>query len=342
VNCSQYREPAGAIAQSRAVNSQQVKQRQHWRYHNDDGRPYGDNRGAAPVVAKFNRLARMVARILDENAGFRSRTETTKERPKGTRFTSFLAFPARLQSRNQSPRKMTVSSELTDKFELEILATMSNYYGWIMDIFAPFVRGHVVEYGAGMGTISQQLVPLAERVTLVEPSPNLVEGLRAKFRDNPKIEVVAESLEQHVRGVDVPMSNTVVLVNVLEHIEDDRQALAALVRILRPGGYLLVFVPALQGLMSKLDLKFGHFRRYQRTDLVEKVAEAGGETQLCHYLDFIGILPWFVLNKVMGATAFHPRLISIHDKLVVPVSRTVERVIPPPIGKNIILVARKN
>lgn len=199
----------------------------------------------------------------------------------------------------------------------------------------------MVEYGAGMGTISQRLVSLADRLTLVEPSPHLVQVLQGKYRNNSKVAVVGEGLEQHARGVSAAAFNTVVLVNVLEHIEDDQQALAALFRILQPSGRLLVFVPALQGLMSKLDVMFGHFRRYQRNDLIEKVAQAGGKTEVCHYFDFIGVLPWFFLNRLMGATSFNPRLISFHDKFVVPVSQAVERVIPPPIGKNIILVAQK-
>lgn len=230
---------------------------------------------------------------------------------------------------------------MSDEFELEILAAMPNYYGWIMETFAPFVRGHVVEYGAGTGTISQRLVSQADKLTLVEPSANLAAVLRTKFRDDPKVEVIEQSLEQRVVKMGDAAVDTVVMVNVLEHIEDDHQALATLLGMLRPAGHLLIFVPALQELMSRLDLKFGHFRRYHRADLVAKVTGAGGQVQVCRYFDFVGILPWFFLNKLMGATAFSPGLIHIHDKFVVPVSRAVERVVPPPIGKNIILVARK-
>jgi SAM-dependent methyltransferase len=230
---------------------------------------------------------------------------------------------------------------MADTFELEILAKMPNYYGWIMDTFAPFVRGLVVEYGAGTGTISQRLAPLVDRLTLVEPSIDLVAVLRAKFRDNPKVEVVNENLDQHVARMGVAAVETVVLVNVLEHIEDDRQALAKVFRMLLPNGRVLIFVPALQALMSKLDLMFGHFRRYRRTELIEKIVQAGGEPQICSYFDCFGVLPWFFLKKLIGAKSFNKNLINIHDKFVVPVSRAVERVISPPIGKNIILVARK-
>jgi SAM-dependent methyltransferase len=230
---------------------------------------------------------------------------------------------------------------VTEEFELDTLAAMPNYYSWIMQTFAPFVHGKVVEYGAGIGTISQHLVPLAQRLTLVEPSPNLAHVLRGKFGNDPKVEVIQQSLEQHAGTMDADAITTVVMVNVLEHIEDDRQALAALFHMLEPDGRLLIFVPALQALMSKFDRMVGHFRRYHRIDLITKIEDAGGRAQICRYFDFAGVMPWLLLNKVMGATRFNPKFVGINDKFVVPMSQALEQLVPPPIGKNIILVALK-
>jgi SAM-dependent methyltransferase len=224
--------------------------------------------------------------------------------------------------------------------DLEVLADMPNYYAWIMDTFSPFVAGHVIEYGAGAGTVSQRLVPLAERLTLVEPSVNLVAKLRARFANDVQVEVIGKTLEAHVADLEVNTAGTVVLINVLEHIEDDRKALSQLLRILRPGGHLLIFVPALQILMSKLDVIHGHFRRYHKNDLASKVVAAGARLIICRYFDFAGVLPWLILNKWGGSTTFNPKLVQINDKAVVPISKIVER-IPPPFGKNLILVASK-
>lgn len=234
---------------------------------------------------------------------------------------------------------------MTDVFyegrDLEVLADMPNYYTWIMDAFSPYVRGRVIEYGAGAGTVSARLAPLADELTLVELSTNLIEPLRARFSRDPKVKVISESLEEHAAQLGAEAVDTVVMVNVLEHIEDDREALTHLLRILKPGGHLLLFVPALQGLMSKLDLMHGHFRRYHRPDLAGKVKAAGGEVLHARYFDCAGVVPWLLLNKLMGSTTFNPALIDIHDKYVVPVSRAFERVVSPPFGKNLILVARK-
>src|SRR5687767_12150491 len=82
--------------------------------------------------------------------------------------------------------------------DLEVLADMPNYYSWIMEAFAPHVRGRVVEYGAGVGTVSARLEPHAAALTLVEPSPNLVGALRSRFVGCAKVEVVNATLEHHV------------------------------------------------------------------------------------------------------------------------------------------------
>ena len=224
--------------------------------------------------------------------------------------------------------------------DLEVLADMPNYYSWIMSRFAPQVRGAVLEYGAGMGTISAHLLPLSTRLTLVEPSPNLSGPLRARFAGVATVDVVHETLESHVVKIEPASVDTIVLVNVLEHIEDDRAALRRLMAALRPGGHLLLFVPALQFLMSDLDRELGHFRRYHRPELAAKVTASGGVVEVCRYMDLIGVMSWFLLNTLLGSTKFNPKMVAINDRAVVPLSRALERVAAP-FGKNLILVARK-
>lgn len=225
--------------------------------------------------------------------------------------------------------------------DLEVLAHMPNYYSWIMDTFRSHVTGDVIEYGAGAGTVSAQLAALAARLTLVEPSPNLVGLLRRRFEAQPAVKVIGTSLEDHVVTLADSAVDTIVMVNVLEHIEDDRDALKHLVRALKPGGKLLIFVPALQALMSKLDEIHGHFRRYHRPELIEKVEAAGARILSCSYFDLIGVFPWFLLNRLLGVTTFNPALVQVNERLVVPASRTMEQIIHPPFGKNLILVAAK-
>jgi SAM-dependent methyltransferase len=225
--------------------------------------------------------------------------------------------------------------------DLEILANMPNYYGWIIELLAPFVAGHVIEYGAGLGSVSERLAPLSERLTLVESSENLIDILYSRFDGHPKIEIVSDTLEAHATRLSPNTANTVVMVNVLEHIRDDQEALSQVIRILKPQGHLLIFVPALHMLMSKLDLVHGHFRRYHKKELISKVTAAGANPVSCRYFDMVGVLPWLLLMKLLRITTFNARMIYFNDRRVVPVSKILER-IPPPFGKNLIMVATKS
>jgi SAM-dependent methyltransferase len=226
--------------------------------------------------------------------------------------------------------------------DLEVLAGMTHYYAWIMDYFAPFARGEMVEYGAGTGNVSVRLRPLAARLDLVEPSPRLAPALRERFRGDGAVAIHETNLETHVAAAPAGAYDGAVLVNVLEHIADDAEALRELFRVLRPGGALLLFVPALPFLFSRLDSVYGHFRRYRRDALVRLVAAAGFEVGSARYLDLLGVVPWWLLNTVGGAVTFNSTLVRLYDRIGVPLTRGIERLFTaPPFGKNVVLIARK-
>ena len=136
--------------------------------------------------------------------------------------------------------------------------------------------------------------------------------------------------------------DAVVMVKVLEHIEDDHAAARGLFAVMKPGGKLLIFVPALTFLYSELDRIYGHFRRYQRTDLSNCIESAGFRIERLRYFDITGVFPWWLLNTVMGKTSVHPPFLTIYDKLLVPPTRLMESILPPPLGKNLILIASKD
>ena len=132
-----------------------------------------------------------------------------------------------------------------------------------------------------------------------------------------------------------------ILVNVLEHIEDDRLALSDIKKILKPGGYMLLFVPALRILYSEFDKLVGHYRRYHRDELGQMVSDTGFEIISNKYCDVLGALPWLVLNRFFGSTELNPALARIYDFIGVPMTRAFELMVPPPFGKNIVLIARQ-
>ncbi len=227
-----------------------------------------------------------------------------------------------------------------DGHDLEVLSQLPNYYGWTVDIFRPFIHGKGIEVGAGSGTVSALLRSHLESLVLVEPSPNLAEILSRRFETEPKVTVINRTFEAYSRTLQDRSQDTVVLVNVLEHIEDDVLAVKEFFRILKPGGHLLLFVPAMQFLYSRLDRMLGHYRRYHLEGIRRLVEGAGFEIILAHYFDLLGVLSWWLINTVGRRTEFNAVMIGLYDRYAVPVTRSIEKLFHPPLGKNIVLVAQ--
>ena len=132
-----------------------------------------------------------------------------------------------------------------------------------------------------------------------------------------------------------------VLVNVLEHIDDDLGALRRLHAMLRPGGALLVFVPANAWLYGSLDALVGHVRRYGREELRTVVDRAGFAIDTLRWVDAGGVAPWYFVGRVLRRRKFDPAVGRLYDRAVVPLLRVVEGAVAPPIGKNLLCIARR-
>jgi SAM-dependent methyltransferase len=222
--------------------------------------------------------------------------------------------------------------------ELEAMSFAANYHRWIVHEIAPYLGDKVAEVGAGMGSVSELL--LREPVKALhafEPSENMYPHLAERLRGEPRASAVNGFFGAGQAGAQF---DSVAYINVLEHIEDDRGELAHAHAALRPGGHLLVFVPALAWLYSDFDRRVGHCRRYTRAQLERAVRDAGFVVERARYFDVAGVIPWYVnfvlLRRPMGAGG-----VSLYDRLVVPPMRVLESIVSPPLGKNVLLIARK-
>ena len=129
--------------------------------------------------------------------------------------------------------------------------------------------------------------------------------------------------------------------NVLEHIEDDERALAELRRVMRPGATLVVYVPALPWLFTTMDTRVGHFRRYRRAELVEKLLRAGFTVGSVRYVDSLGVLATLAY-RLLGSRegTIDPRSVALYDRFVFPLSRLLDRLFERTGGKNLLVIAR--
>ncbi len=229
-----------------------------------------------------------------------------------------------------------------DGREFEAAANLRNYYSWITEILAPCLTGHGVEVGAGQGNFAHYLRPHFTRLDLIEPSEKHAAMIEETCRDDPAVDVFAMPVEAYAEKIGAEARDAICLINVLEHIEDDRAALALFHHLLRPGGSLCLFVPALPILFSKLDKIFGHHRRYLQGDLMAKTTEAGFEIVTCRYMDLPGVFAWGLVNTILGSTNLDARMMQIYDSYFIPPTRWFERIFPPPLGKSLILIAKKS
>ena len=230
---------------------------------------------------------------------------------------------------------------------LEVGGGLPRYHDWLMSFFQPHLRGRVLEVGAGLGTVSARYVSGVDQAILIEPAVNLHAKLAARFATYSNVRTTCGFLDDVV-GKDVdgcsiePKSfDAAILVNVLEHIPDDAATAKLLFSLVKPGGALMIFVPALPILYGELDRTVGHHRRYTRASLTRVVEDAGFASEKMHYFDLLGTLPWFVTGRVLKRSKVGDGSAKAYDRFVVPACRFVDRLTGPRLGKNIVCVARR-
>jgi SAM-dependent methyltransferase len=226
----------------------------------------------------------------------------------------------------------------TEDFEFAALSEAVNYRRAIISEFAPFLKGRVLEIGAGIGQISEAILqlPQVRELVGVEPDQRFQQGFRQRL---PEIRLVNGTAANLAAGETF---NGAVMVNVLEHIEQDLAELVNLHNILKStGGYLCLLIPARQEIYSDLDTHFGHFRRYNRTDLRRKLETAGFTIEKIFYFNFAGYFAWGLRFRLMRSMSFDINQVRLFDRRIFPVMRWLEsRICRPPIGQSIIVIAK--
>jgi len=189
----------------------------------------------------------------------------------------------------------------------------------------------VLDFGAGNGRFIAQLKHPAAIVHAIETDkqhhPTLA---RLNASVSEKLETVADN------SVDFAWS-----FNVLEHIKDDSGALKLLVDKLKPGGRLLVFVPAFPCLYSNMDRLVGHERRYCQQELLQKIALAGASVESSQYVDSLGFLAALAYRFLQGSGELNPRSIQFYDSFIFPLSLGLDKLAARVAGKNLLIHAKK-
>jgi SAM-dependent methyltransferase len=222
---------------------------------------------------------------------------------------------------------------------LDNLDGADNYAAWICDMAEPFLGPTVLEIGAGHGTMTQLLIRKQHAVVASELSERCIGVLQDRFAGEPSVSVLHGDIGAAEAGAPY---DSVLMINVLEHIEDSGGALRQIAGLLKPGGSLVVWVPAFDLLYSEFDRKIGHHRRYRRRQLQAELDGAGLETRDIRYANMAGAFGWLLVARILKRTPTGGRPVEIHDRWILPVTRRVESTVRAPFGQSLFAAAVKS
>ena len=222
---------------------------------------------------------------------------------------------------------------------LEILTEAKNYNRWIAENFYSHVKAPLLEFGSGIGNISE-LLSTYTPLCLTDTDERMLAHLKNKFSHINDVSVNFLDITQPPPEHLVGSFQTVIGINVLEHIEDDEKALVHLGNVLKPSGRLLLLVPAKKWAYTDLDKQLGHFRRYEKKELAEKLAKASFQIEKLYFFNIVGLMSWIIRDKIQRSGGLRPYQISSFDSIV-PVLKIIESKVSLPVGISLIAIAQK-
>jgi SAM-dependent methyltransferase len=226
------------------------------------------------------------------------------------------------------------SAEYSGIANLEVMEEAVRYNDFLARLVVSVAPpgGRLLDFGAGTGRFAGRVAAQGFDVVCVEPDRRLRGELERKG-----LRATAD-----LAGVPSGSIDAVYSLNVLEHIEDDAAALEGLRRVLKPGGRLLLYVPAFMMLYSAMDRRVGHVRRYRKQPLARLVRNAGFTVEEVRYADSLGFAASIAL-KLFGSRSgdLSPGTVRFYDRWLFPLSRALDRILSPVVGKNLVLRATR-
>lgn len=238
--------------------------------------------------------------------------------------------------------KYRFSSNYSDpgKVTLDALEHAPRFNQWMYESVKPWLGQRVAELGVGRGNLSRHIKG-HDHVLLTDYRTDYLEELRAKWSHHPHLEI--GKLDMTARADFDQLTkfapDSVIFLNVLEHIEDDRAVLKALQETVPDGCRIVVLVPYNLKLYSDFDRALGHFRRYEKKELEDKMRDAGLQVEHQFYFNKMGVFAWYVANTLGRQGSLKPWQLKIYNFLT-PVFRVLDDILPTT-GLSTVVVARK-
>jgi len=233
---------------------------------------------------------------------------------------------------------VTDGAPSTQEHAFDVLESLERYNRWIVDHLHPYVGSRLLEVGAGTGNLTRFFLR-CEEILAVDIDPSFLGEFGRRFAGYPRVKTEVMDVGAPADPLGERRFDSVLCVNVLEHIPDDQGTLKRFRNHLVPGGRLLLLVPAHAALYGGVDRSAGHVRRYDRKGLAGKLVAAGFIVEKLRYFNMLGALGWWV-NVRLLRRRYLPQGQSRLLNLLVPLLRLEDRV-SPPFGLSLIAVATR-
>src|SRR6266481_1436686 len=200
---------------------------------------------------------------------------------------------------------------------LDALSAAPRFNAWMADTIRPYVGERVLEIGAGIGNLTRALVPRRKSYVATDIDSEHLARLATRFQHRPNMLIRYCDLARTSDFTDLSETmDSVICLNVLEHVEDDMQGLRNIHSVLKPGGRAIILVPHGQEIFGTLDVALGHFRRYSHAELKGKMEQVGFRVE--RILDFnrISRPPWYVSGRILKRTTLGSGQMKLFDRFV--------------------------
>ena len=224
---------------------------------------------------------------------------------------------------------------------LEVIATANKFNQWMFETIRPYCHGNILEIGSGIGNISGFFIQNGYSLTLSDADEQYIDQLKKTFGEINilSIDLVHEDfLKKYVQLFQA--FDTVILLNVLEHIDNEGKAIENCRHLLKRDGSLVVLVPAYRFLFSKMDRALHHYRRYTAKKLFNLVSKKKFNVRKVFYFNAMGIFAW-IYGKFWGLTSVPSKEMKLFNK-VVPLAKFIDKILFQKAGLSVIMVAQKD
>jgi 2-polyprenyl-3-methyl-5-hydroxy-6-metoxy-1,4-benzoquinol methylase len=240
----------------------------------------------------------------------------------------------------------TSAKDLVGLHTLEVIAKADRFNQWMYGQFKHQLKGEILEIGSGIGNISQLVIEEGHTITLSDYNEEYCENLKRKFsqlsnvREVISIDLLDQNFEDKY-SIYKEKFDSVFLLNVIEHIEDDEMAVKNCNYLLKSGGHLILLSPAYSWLYCTFDKQLGHFRRYSLKHLKGLLKKEGLSLLSGNYFNFTGIVGWFFFGKIMNKKMLSSGEMSAFNKIV-PIAKIIDKLFGRSFGLSLIVSGIKN